>query len=134
MAALNVLFSTTVAVLLSAAAMVVLEPSVEGARQFPGSPYVPSYIQRGNRVQQHYDDYTKRLHAYYESLLADEINSDKTAIRHFFIGYLHRGYLCLHVNNQPGRRDTKQPNTCLTRFLTMSTKELSDSKDIDGNR
>jgi hypothetical protein len=69
MAALNVL-STTVAVLLSATALVVLQPSVEGARQFPGSPYVPSYIERGNRVQKHYDDYTKRLHAYYESLLA----------------------------------------------------------------
>ena len=69
MAALNVL-CTTVAVLLSAGALVVLQPSVEGGRQSPGSPYVPSYIERGNRVQEHYDGYTKRLHAYYESLLA----------------------------------------------------------------
>jgi hypothetical protein len=68
MAALNVL-STTVAVLLSAAALVVLKPSVEGGRQSPGSPYIPSYIERGNRVQEHYDGYTKHLHAYYESLL-----------------------------------------------------------------
>lgn len=62
MAALSVL-STTVTVFLSAAALVVLQPSVEGARQVPGLSYVPSYIERGNRVQKHYDDYTKRLHA-----------------------------------------------------------------------
>lgn len=112
MAALNAL-CTTVAVLLSAAALVVLKPSVEGARPSPGSPYVPSYVERGNRVQEHYDGYTKRLYAYYESLLADKINSDKTAIRHFFIGYLHRGlsFVCTSIISQ-GVVTPEQPNSC----------------------
>ena len=38
-------------------------------RQAPRAPHVPVHVQRGDRVQEHYDDYTKRLHAYYESLV-----------------------------------------------------------------
>ena len=69
MAALNVP-SATLAVFLSAAALVALKPSNYETRQSPGSPYTPLHVQRGNRVQEHYDGYTKHLHAYYESLVA----------------------------------------------------------------
>jgi hypothetical protein len=69
MAALNVL-SATLAVFLPAAALVVLKPSIEEARKSLSSPYVPFHVQRGNRVQEHYNGYTKRLHAYYGTLVA----------------------------------------------------------------
>ena len=68
MAALN-LASATLAVFLSSACFVALNPSGFEARQAPGAPHVPVHVQRGDAVQEHYDDYTKRLHAYYESLV-----------------------------------------------------------------
>jgi hypothetical protein len=68
MAALNVT-SATLAVFLSSACFVALNPSGFEARQAPGAPRVPVHVQRGDGVQEHYDDYTKRLHAYYESLV-----------------------------------------------------------------
>ena len=68
MAALN-LASATLAVFLSSACFVALKPSGYEARQAPRAPQVPFHVQRGDRVQKHYDNYTKRLHAYYESLV-----------------------------------------------------------------
>lgn len=69
MAALNVP-SATVAVFLSAVALVALKPSNYEARQTPRAPQVPVHVQRGDRVQEHYDRYAKRLHAFYEALVA----------------------------------------------------------------
>jgi hypothetical protein len=68
MAALNVA-SATLAVFLSSACFVALNPSGFETRQAPGAPRVPVHVQRGDGVQEHYDDYTKRLHAYHESLV-----------------------------------------------------------------
>ena len=68
MAALN-LASATLAVFLSSAAFVALKPSDYEARQAPPAPHVSVHVQRGDRVQEHYDDYTNRLRAYYESLV-----------------------------------------------------------------
>ena len=68
MAALN-LASATLAVFLSSACFVALNPSGFEARQAPGAPHVPVHVQRGDAVQEHYEDHTKRLHAYYESLV-----------------------------------------------------------------
>ncbi|HEX6436736.1 MAG TPA: hypothetical protein VF182_06370 [Candidatus Binatia bacterium] len=68
MAALNVP-SATLAVFLSAA-FVVLKPSGYEPRQAPRQSNVPLHVQRGNKVQEKYDAYTERLHAYYESLVA----------------------------------------------------------------
>jgi hypothetical protein len=69
MAALN-LASATLAAFLSSATFVALKPS--GYEPWPAhrASHVPVHVQRGDRVQEHYDRYTKRLHAYYESLLA----------------------------------------------------------------
>ena len=69
MAALNVR-SATLAVFLSSVALVALKPSAYQARQSPRPPDVPLHMQRGDRVQEHYDRYTRRLHVYYESLVA----------------------------------------------------------------
>ena len=63
------LISATLAVFLSSACFVALNPSGFEARQAPDAPQVPVHVQRGDGVQEHYDDYTKRLHAYYESLV-----------------------------------------------------------------
>jgi hypothetical protein len=68
MAALNV-DSATLAIFLLSACFVALNPSGFEARQAPGAPHVPVHMHRGDGVQEHYDDYTKRLHAYYESLV-----------------------------------------------------------------
>ena len=62
--------SATLAVFLSSAALVALKPSGYEARQAPRAPQVPVHVQRGDRVQDHYDRYTKRLHAFYESLVS----------------------------------------------------------------
>jgi hypothetical protein len=68
MAALNVA-SATLAVFLSSFALTALKPAYQ-ARQSPRPPDVPLHVQRGDRVQEHYDRYTKRLQAYYQSLAA----------------------------------------------------------------
>jgi hypothetical protein len=62
--------SAILAVFLLSAALVTFKPSNHEARQAPGAPHLPVHVQRGDRVQEHYDDYTKRLHAYYGSLVA----------------------------------------------------------------
>jgi hypothetical protein len=62
--------SATLAVFLSSAALVALKPSGYEARQAPHAPQVSVHVQRGDRVQEHYDRYTERLHAFYESLMA----------------------------------------------------------------
>jgi hypothetical protein len=62
--------SATLAVFLSAAAFVALKPSGHETRQAPRQSNVPLHVQRGDRVQEKYDDYTERLHAYYELLVA----------------------------------------------------------------
>src|SRR5918995_231066 len=67
MAALNVL-SATLAVFLSSAAFVALKPSDYETRQSPRQSNVPLHVQRGDKVQEKFDDYTERLHAYYASL------------------------------------------------------------------
>ena len=69
MAASNVL-SVGFAAFLSAAVLLVVKPCCEKPRQVASSSSTPFYMQRGNRVQKHYSDYTKRLHAYYQSLFA----------------------------------------------------------------
>jgi hypothetical protein len=69
MAALNVP-SATLAIFLSSATFVALKPSGYEPRQALRASHVPVHVQRGDRVQEHYDNYTKRLHAYYESLVA----------------------------------------------------------------
>jgi hypothetical protein len=69
MAALNVL-SATLAVFLSSAAFVALKPSGYETRQSPRQSNVPLHVQRGDKVQEKFDDYTERLHAYYASLVA----------------------------------------------------------------
>jgi hypothetical protein len=68
MTRINVL-SATLGVLLSAAVLA-LKPGCETSRQLPSSSSKPSYLQRGNRVQEHYDRYTQRLNSYYQTLLA----------------------------------------------------------------
>ena len=67
--------SAILAVFLLSAALVAFKPSNHETRQAPGAPHVPVHVQRGDRVQEHYDDYTKRLHAYYGSLVAALHNS-----------------------------------------------------------
>lgn len=62
--------SATLAVFLSSASLVALKPSGYQAQQAPLAPQVPVHVQRGDRVQEHYDRYTKRLHAFYESLVS----------------------------------------------------------------
>jgi hypothetical protein len=62
--------SATLAVFLSSAAFVTLKPSAYEVAQAPRVPLTPIHVQRGDRVQEHYDRYTKRLHAFYESLVA----------------------------------------------------------------
>jgi hypothetical protein len=62
--------SATLAVFLSSAALVTLKPSGYEVAQAPRVPQIPIHVQRGDRVQQHYDRYTKHLHAFYESLVA----------------------------------------------------------------
>ena len=69
MAALNVP-SATLAIFLSSAALVALKPSGYEVRQSPLPPGTLPHVRRGDRVQEHYDRYTKHLHAYYESLVA----------------------------------------------------------------
>jgi hypothetical protein len=68
MAALNVA-SATLTVFLSSAAFVALKPSGYQGRQAPRAPHASVHVQRGDRVQKDYDNYSKRLHAYYESLV-----------------------------------------------------------------
>ena len=68
MAALN-LVSATLAIFLSSACFVALDPSGFGARQAPDARRAPVHVQRGDGVQEYYDDYTERLRAYYESLV-----------------------------------------------------------------
>ncbi len=68
MAALNVA-SATLAVFLSSACFVALKASGHETRQARRAPLVPLHVQRGDRVQKDYDNYTKHLHAYYESLV-----------------------------------------------------------------
>ena len=69
MTRINVL-SATLGVLLSAAVLLALKPGCETSRQLPNSSSTPFYLQRGNRVQEHYDRYTHRLNSYYQSLSA----------------------------------------------------------------
>jgi len=64
------LSSATLAVFLSSAAFVTLKLSDYEVAQAPRVPQIPIHVQRGDRVQEHYDRYTKRLHAFYESLVA----------------------------------------------------------------
>ena len=68
MAALNFV-SATLAIFLSSACLVALNASGYETRQARRASLVPVHVQRGDRVQEHYDRYTKRLHAYYESLV-----------------------------------------------------------------
>jgi hypothetical protein len=69
MAASNVL-PVGFAAFLSAAVLLVLKPCCEKPPQVASSASAPFYVQRGNRVQEHYSNYTRRLHAYYQSLFA----------------------------------------------------------------
>ena len=64
------LASATLAILLSSAALVTIKPSGYEVRQAPRAPSVSFHVQRGDRVQDHYDRYTKRLHAFYDSLIS----------------------------------------------------------------
>ena len=64
------LSSAALAVFVSSAAFVTLKPSGYEVAQVPRVPQIPIHVQRGDRVQEHYDRYTKRLHAFYESLVA----------------------------------------------------------------
>jgi hypothetical protein len=68
MEALNVA-SATLAIFLLSACFVALNPSGFEARQSPRQSNVPLHVQRGDKVQEKYDAYTERLHAYYESLV-----------------------------------------------------------------
>lgn len=68
MAAPN-LASATLAVFLSSACFVALNSAGFEARQAPGAPHAPVHVRRGDEVQEHYDDFTKRLHAYCQSLV-----------------------------------------------------------------
>jgi hypothetical protein len=69
MAALNVA-SAMLAVFLSSAAFVALNHPGDETRQSPRQSNVPLHVQRGDKVQEKYDDYTERLHVYYASLVA----------------------------------------------------------------
>jgi hypothetical protein len=67
MKAVNLL-SATVAIFLSTAALLLLKPCCEKPQQFPNSLSAPFHVQRATTVQEHYDNYSKRLQAYYEAL------------------------------------------------------------------
>jgi hypothetical protein len=69
MAALNVA-SAMLAVFLSSAAFVALNHPGDETRQSSRQSNVPLHVQRGDKVQEKYDDYTERLHVYYASLVA----------------------------------------------------------------